>query len=71
MLRDTLIKMKDTFPHAKGTREAAAVVVYFSLKEEIKQSIYEFCKGNNIKHKKFNQKYILYSKLFLTKNNLP
>lgn len=51
-------------PKSKGTREAAAVVVFCALNSEIKLSITEFCKCNNLKQRSFNRKYKIYNKLY-------
>jgi len=46
----------------KGSREAAAVVVYFHMQDQIKQTIKEYCQANNLSLKLFHQKYKIYLK---------
>lgn len=54
----------------KGCREAAAVVVYFGMLEEIKLTTKEFCRNNNLSIKIFNQKYKIYHQLFASSQAL-
>lgn len=60
------MKMKKAALNAKGTREAAAVVVYATKKLQIRLSILEFCRENQLRQRTFNQKYLVYHKMFPT-----
>lgn len=64
MFRERLRAVKKLTPKKKGSREAAGVVVYYSMHDEIKLNCKEFCKKNNLSIKIFNQKYKIYHKLF-------
>jgi hypothetical protein len=63
VFRERLRAVKRLTPKKKGSREAAGVVVYYSMQEEIKLNCKEFCKKNNLSIKIFNQKYKIYHKL--------
>lgn len=70
-MRVRLIRIKKTALNSKGTREAAAAVVYATKKEQLKLSILDFCKENQLKQRTFNQKYLVYHKLFPTAKEVP
>jgi hypothetical protein len=55
----------------KGSREAAAVVVYFHMQDQIKQTIKEYCQANNLNLKLFHQKYKIYLKAIQENSNTP
>jgi len=63
-MREKVIKIKKAEPYAKGGRECAAIVVYYAFQDQIRMSLREFCKQNNLNVKLFNKKYIAYNKLF-------
>jgi hypothetical protein len=48
----------------RGDREAAAIVVYFDVKDKLKTNIKVFCRSNDLNVKVFHKKYKTYHRLF-------
>jgi hypothetical protein len=63
LLRGRLARIKALSVGKKGSREAAAAVVYSYMRDQIKLSIKEYCKKNNLSVKLFHQKYKLLPKI--------
>ena len=68
-MREKIMKIKKAGPYAKGSRECAAIVVYFAFQDQIRMTLREYCKQNNLNVKLFNKKLIAYNKLF--RRDLP
>ena len=69
--REKLKAIKMATERKKGSREAAAVVVYCEMHEDIKMNIKQYCRYNNLNIKIFHQKYKIYYQIAQQPNNMP